>query len=389
MIMGTISSEKTIYSNIEKSNNRDDYTHTVFLEIGTSQNCNPCHYWSEKIYDTYTSGDYDFQYVEMIVYDHNGERLNDEAFEWEKIYGIGAYPTSIIDGNYEKIVGNNQGELPDKLNSCGTRAVSDISADMFVLWMENATLRVDITIENNENAQYNGHIRACITEIVSRYDTDEGEPYHYGFLSYAFNKDISIDALGIYSDSVIWDGNEHFDNHGDDFGDIDKDNIQVTMGVLNDQNGYVDETISAFVTENFPPEEPNSPDPANGETNVDKNHDLSWDCSDPNGGLIKYDVYFGTNNPPPKVASNITGKSYDPGEMVFKTTYFWKIVAWDNLGASTSGPIWNFSIKDKSKDIQSSKLYLLKMKPFSEVEFLIILRDILLIRGHLYNFLLN
>jgi len=118
------------------------------------------------------------------------------------------------------------------------------------------------------------------------------------------------------------------------------------MGVFNNnQDGFVDETVCSFVTENVPPNEPINPDPSNGETNVDKNHDLTWDCSDPNGGLIKYDIYFGTENPPPKLASNITGKSYNPGEMVYKTIYYWKVVAWDNFGAYTSGPIWSFLIK--------------------------------------------
>ena len=49
------------------------------------------------------------------------------------------------------------------------------------------------------------------------------------------------------------------------------------MGVFNNQDGYVDETVSSFVTENVPPNEPSNPNPGNGETNVDKNHDLSWD----------------------------------------------------------------------------------------------------------------
>jgi hypothetical protein len=34
---------------------------------------------------------------------------------------------------------------------------------------------------------------------------------------------------------------------------------------------------------------------------------------------------------------------YDPGTMIYGTTYYWKIVAWDNHGASAAGPVWHFT----------------------------------------------
>ena len=222
-----------------------DYTHTVFVEVATSQNCPPCHYWSQNIQNVYTSGNYEFEYVDMIVYDYYGDVLNWDAYAWKDLYGITGYPTSILDGDYRRIVGNQPGLLTGTLDDCGSRTVADITANMTISWLGNATIEVNITIQNNEETQYDGYIRACITEIISRYNTSGGVPFHFGFLDYAFVNDISINPGAVYTDSVIWDGSDHADAHGDDFGDIAPDNIKVIMGVFNDDNGYVDETTAA------------------------------------------------------------------------------------------------------------------------------------------------
>jgi hypothetical protein len=100
---------------------------------------------------------------------------------------------------------------------------------------------------------------------------------------------------------------------------------------------------SVSSTSNNPPNTPSNPDPTNGETGVDVNVDLSWTCSDPDGDPLTYDVYFGDSSPPPLVSTGQSSTSYDPGLMNFGTTYYWKIKAIDNHGASTEGPIWSFT----------------------------------------------
>ncbi len=103
-------------------------------------------------------------------------------------------------------------------------------------------------------------------------------------------------------------------------------------------------SIWSFTTEaNDPPNTPSNPDPYDGETDVDLNADLSWTGGDPNGDTVTYDVYFGTSSPPPKVVSNQSSTSYDPGTMGYGTTYYWRIKAIDEYGASTLGPIWDFT----------------------------------------------
>jgi len=92
----------------------------------------------------------------------------------------------------------------------------------------------------------------------------------------------------------------------------------VTLRVTDDDN-LTDYKTKTIKIENQPPDKPSNPYPPNDAANVSIFINLSWVCSDPNGDLVTFDVYFGTTNPPPKVASNVT--EYNPGILDFNTTY--------------------------------------------------------------------
>ncbi|UCF12670.1 MAG: DUF2341 domain-containing protein, partial [Thermoplasmatales archaeon] len=96
-------------------------------------------------------------------------------------------------------------------------------------------------------------------------------------------------------------------------------------------------------TTNYPPYIPNSPIPSDGANFIDLYSDVSWSGGDPDGDPVMYDVYFGTSASPPKVVSNQSATSYDPGTLASETTYYWRIVAWDDQGYSSNGPIWTFT----------------------------------------------
>nr|NQU94138.1 hypothetical protein [Bacteroidota bacterium] len=97
---------------------------------------------------------------------------------------------------------------------------------------------------------------------------------------------------------------------------------------------------------NEPPEPPSSPTPGNGATNQSADTDLGWICSDPEGDPLNYDVLFGLDPNPPVVASGIIENNYDPGIMENGTVYYWKIIAHDDHGNTTEGPVWSFEIVD-------------------------------------------
>lgn len=96
--------------------------------------------------------------------------------------------------------------------------------------------------------------------------------------------------------------------------------------------------------QNNPPNVPSNPNPANGAVDVRwGTTTLSWECGDPDGDPLTFEVYFDTNPTPTNLATVTSQKSYYPGELDLSTTYYWKIVAKDNKGAETPGPVWRFT----------------------------------------------
>lgn len=89
------------------------------------------------------------------------------------------------------------------------------------------------------------------------------------------------------------------------------------------------------------PSEPSSPNPSHGATEVPVNTTLDWaDAS----GATSYDVYLGTSENPPKVATT-TYSYYRPFNLRYNTRYYWQIVATSACG-SNRGAVWSFTTQD-------------------------------------------
>ena len=122
------------------------------------------------------------------------------------------------------------------------------------------------------------------------------------------------------------------------------------VDVWNDKDELTPGTDWEFTTRgNAPPFEPRSPNPKNESTTAPIDTNLKWLGNDPDGDDVTYDVYFGvyniTNPDPPLVKNNHTKSEYDPtptGTLEFNKKYVWKIVAWDEYGERTEGPVWWF-----------------------------------------------
>ncbi len=78
--------------------------------------------------------------------------------------------------------------------------------------------------------------------------------------------------------------------------------------------------------------------PVDGATDVPNGADPAWKWG---GSARSYNVYFGTSNPPP-FQRNQTGFSFDPGPMIYCTTYYWQIDAVNDDG-TTTGEVWSFT----------------------------------------------
>jgi hypothetical protein len=94
-----------------------------------------------------------------------------------------------------------------------------------------------------------------------------------------------------------------------------------------------------------PPNLPFSPYPADGAVVQNLNADLSWSGGDLDGDAVTYDVYFeaGDDTPDVLVSNDQTGIAYDPGTLSPSTHYYWRIVAKDEHGATTAGPVWDYT----------------------------------------------
>jgi parallel beta-helix repeat protein len=119
------------------------------------------------------------------------------------------------------------------------------------------------------------------------------------------------------------------------------------VGICN-ETSYVPLTVcNGYVTvaQNNPPYTPSNPFPVNGTTKINTTVTLSWTGGDPDpDDPLTYDIYFGITSPPPKIINNLSGTtSYEFSSLGYETVYYWNIVAWDNHGASTTGPIWHFT----------------------------------------------
>ena len=104
--------------------------------------------------------------------------------------------------------------------------------------------------------------------------------------------------------------------------------------------------VRDFETEdaNQPPTTPCNPAPDDGADNVPPdNIRLRWGCGqDPEHDPETYDVYFGTT-PEPNLIDTVGTRSYLLGGVEDTTTYYWKIVAKDDRGGMTEGPVWSFT----------------------------------------------
>lgn len=121
----------------------------------------------------------------------------------------------------------------------------------------------------------------------------------------------------------------------------------VTLRVRNNE-GYTNiedakKTINVISDSNQPPAAPNLITPTNGATDIATDIELSWTASDPEGDPLVFDVYLGTSAIPVLVQSNNTSTSYETIGLIESTTYFWKIIAKDSHGNTTSSVLRNFT----------------------------------------------
>ena len=93
----------------------------------------------------------------------------------------------------------------------------------------------DIKIENEHGINtekitgrpYTGFLRVYVVEPTSRWNNYNGNPYHFGFLDFAINEQISIEYLGSYSKQVTWNAQDA------GYSNVQENNLMVIAAVFN------------------------------------------------------------------------------------------------------------------------------------------------------------
>jgi len=210
--------------------------HTVLVEGCSSSTCPHCAVAAKEIYAIYESGEHDFLYVALVA--------NKNSYAWKRTQelGVSGVPDYIFDGDFDRWLGS--GGLPDaytsRLRKSAERAVADIDLDVSPTWEAAGLLRVEVGIENKGKNGYAGRLRVYVAEIVSRWRTTSGDPFHFAVIGdYAVNQDIAISSGERKVFSGLWDGLAY------GFEDIRKDNVAVVAAVYDGSSGYVDDSVMA------------------------------------------------------------------------------------------------------------------------------------------------
>jgi thiol-disulfide isomerase/thioredoxin len=235
-------------------------THAVFIEEGTTTWCPNCPNAAEALYSLYQSGEHPFYFVALVI-DKNP--IAQDRF-WGHYRGK-AIPTIFFDGGFNQTVGSGstpgQTELLYRpyIEEASARTVHSIELNTSVVGHGDATLDITITVTNTGTRPYFGYVRSYVTEILSRWKNNDGDPYHFGFLDYAIKKVVFLGPQKSRTYTMTWDGAA---NHGNlTFPDIVDNNIMVITSVAHWQPHlvgavqyigthfafYVDQTTGAIV----------------------------------------------------------------------------------------------------------------------------------------------
>ncbi len=331
----------------------------VFCEEGTATWCTKCPKTAHALHNIYESGDYAFYYV-ALVSDKNPKAKT----RLEEGYNIKYYTTTYFDGGYQLVIGGIEDEEPYRTAILESRARerADVEMSLSVSWQKQGNIGITLSIKNDENAAYEGNLKAYVVEPTSRWNDHDKNPYHFGFLDFAFNEDITIQKGGQIQKSGIWNAS----NAG--YPDVSRDNIMVIVTLFSKEmhTGYSDppsgNPFDAHYIDAVAAAEP--PEDSPPETNIlmkppliigYRNAIFSWTGSDDftsetdilySYTLIGYDATWS----PWSSTQEIAYENLPDG------IYTFKVKSKDNEGQEDESPAsWTFTIDTSPPTVVSTK----------------------------------
>ena len=196
----------------------EDFTHSVLLELFVTTWCGYCP--SAEAAALQLNGIYgpNFVFVTMVTDDdeHGG---NGKAGERSDDYQVSAIPDGIFDGNYRRELGGQDGTdtYAGHIEDSGDRNVPDIDLEVTMTDNGDGTMEIGYDAGNMDILPVNAHLRVYIVEKVSRWPDKDGHAIPYGFIDYAFDKDVQLPSGAYFGETMTWDYMNHenasFDNY--------------------------------------------------------------------------------------------------------------------------------------------------------------------------------
>mgnify|MGYP001216948222 CR=1 FL=1 len=230
----------------------EDFTHAVIGEEFTTTWCVYCPSAAENLNKVWQPKSqfpddpyYHDQFFFVALITDKNDKADDRTGDYPDFAG---YPTVYFDGGDEKVEGgqSDTSNYEEAIDSSGGRSDTDISLRIAMQHLGDDRIGVQVYIIWNEDAgfgnpTFNGYIRAYIVEPVSRYDNYDGNPYHFGFLDYAFDQQVELDPHEEVVLETIWIGGNHSDSDGNDFSDISYNNLNIFVSFFNDESASADD----------------------------------------------------------------------------------------------------------------------------------------------------
>ena len=205
--IGDPSTDGSMYYIITVTEVVEELNHTVFIEEATGETCVYCPGVSELVHDLYNSGEYNFQYVSMVVeHEKANKRLQDD-------YNNVGQPTLYIDGGFKVILGGGKekedvdaSKFTEAIRTAEQRSVPAIKVTVETDY-ENGSgeFVTNVVVKSYEEGTYNGTLKVYLAEIISRWNYKNGKPIYHGFIDFIINEEISVEAGEEISKSEKWD----------------------------------------------------------------------------------------------------------------------------------------------------------------------------------------
>jgi len=130
----------------ESNVKNEEFTHTVFCEVGTATWCPSCPGMADALDNIITHENYPFYFVEMVT------DVNPVADARMTEYQLRYLPTAFYEGGYEVVIGGGYEASYHKnvIEDLGKREVHDLDFTLSSEWITDGTIDITLNSTNNE-----------------------------------------------------------------------------------------------------------------------------------------------------------------------------------------------------------------------------------------------